>query len=171
MKKLVWLTALAALAGCASYSWTSSVPEAMRTVAVPTFRNESNVTELGSVTTRQVLREFQREGTFKLAYQGAAAVEIQGVIKTAGSGNYAHDSRRGARHAEYRYYLRAEVSVIDKLNGKVLVDNRPYEVETFMVAGQDLLTAKRDASGRLAEERARAVVDDVLALNWKGEKK
>ena len=53
-----------ALAGCASYRWTSSVPADMRTVSVPTFRNESDLVEFGAVTTRQVLREFQRKGTY-----------------------------------------------------------------------------------------------------------
>ena len=49
--------------GCGtSYSWRPAVPEDMRTVSVPSFRNESDVQELGAVVTRQVLREFQREG-------------------------------------------------------------------------------------------------------------
>ena len=49
---------LALAAGCRAYVWTSSVPEDLRKVAVPTFRNESDVTELGNVVARQVLREF-----------------------------------------------------------------------------------------------------------------
>ena len=74
--------ALAVLAGCRAYTWTSSVPEDMRTVSVPTFRNETDVVELGAVATRQTLREFQREGSFKVMRPGDAAIEVQGVIRS-----------------------------------------------------------------------------------------
>jgi hypothetical protein len=61
----------------------------------------------------------------------------------------------------------ALVSVIDKINGKVIVDNVEYSAGVAFASGStDLLTAKRDASGRLAEELARQIVDDVLAIKW-----
>ena len=50
--KVVLLAMLALCAGCASYTWRSSVPSGMRTVSVPTFRNETDVTELGAVAAR-----------------------------------------------------------------------------------------------------------------------
>ena len=84
MKKILPMALAAfALAGCASYRWTSPVPSDMRTVCVPTFRNESDVVEIGAVAARQVLREFQREGTFKIAPADEAAIEVQGVVKFA----------------------------------------------------------------------------------------
>ena len=84
MRMTAWLLTAVLAAGCASeYSWTSKVPPDMRSVSVPVFRNESEVTELGAVVSRQLLREFQREGTFRIAAAGDGAVEIQGVIKQA----------------------------------------------------------------------------------------
>ena len=65
--------ALALFAGCSSYTWTSPVPKDMRTVSVPTFRNETDVVELGAIAARQTLREFQREGTFRIASADDAA--------------------------------------------------------------------------------------------------
>ena len=53
MRIVKWMApALALVAGCTAYTWTSPIPAEMRTVAVPTFRNESNVTEMGNVVTR-----------------------------------------------------------------------------------------------------------------------
>lgn len=150
--------------GCAGYSWRPSVPSEMRTVSVPTFRNESNVTELGSVMARQVLREFQREGTFSIRSTDESALEIQGVVKSAGSGASGYNRRSGLRLGSYDFTATVEISVVDKRNGKVLVDNRAYTATTTFTAGQDISTAQRDASGRLAEDLARQVVDDVLAL-------
>lgn len=160
----------AAICGCGTdYCWRSGVPAQMRTVAVPTFRNESNVSELGSIATRQLLREFQREGTFRIRSAGDAALEIQGVIKSTQSNVNAYNRRAGLRMASFDFVAKAEISVIDKANRRVLVNNRPYVATTSYTAGQDSTTAMRDASGRLMDELARQVVDDVLKMKWKGE--
>ena len=161
------LIALCAMCGCATdYSWRSSVPESARTVAVPTFRNESNVSEVGALASRQLLREFQREGTFKVRTSGEAAIEVQGVIKSVSPAMAAYNRRSGGRVAAYDLSATAEISVIDKRSRKVLVDNRMYVANATFSAGQDRTTAVRDASGRLMDDLARQVVDDILNLKW-----
>lgn len=158
---------VAVLCGClTSYKWTSSVPERMRTVCVPTFRNETDVTELGSVVTRQILREIQREGTFTVKRSGDAALEVQGIVRSANGIYSAGDRRSGARLYESTFTVVAVVSVIDRANGKVLIDNRPYSASTTFVINQDLLTGERNASGRAAEDLAMQVVDDLTSMQW-----
>lgn len=175
MKLGAWCLALGGwclVAGCATdYGWRSSVPAEMRTVSVPTFRNESNVAELGSIATRQVLREIQREGTFRVRDADEAALEVQGVVKRATSGMQGYDRRTNMQMASRKLTVKAEVSVVDKRARKVLVDNRVYTAETFFTSGQDLTTAERDASGRVAEDLARQVVDDLLKMDFGGKSK
>jgi len=156
------------LFGCGStYGWRrTTVPTDVRMVYVPTFRNESATPELGAIAARQLLREFQREGTFKIASEDDAAIEIQGVIKDAGAGVVARDRRSGSRKASYSLDAMAEISVIDKRSRKVLIDNRKFSATATFTAGGDMATAKRDASGRLAEDLARQVVDCVLGIKW-----
>ena len=155
------------LCGCGTtYTWRSSVPESARTVSVPTFRNETKVSELGAIAARQTLREFQREGTFKLRTGGDAALEVQGVIKSANAGIDAYNRRSGMRVASYQFEATAEVSVIDKRCGKVLINNRVYHAQTQITSGQDMARAKRDGSGRLMDDLSRQIVDDVLNLKW-----
>ena len=150
MKKILPMALAAfALAGCASYRWTSPVPSDMRTVCVPTFRNESDVVEIGAVAARQVLREFQREGTFKIAPADEAAIEVQGVVKFA-SAALIHFKR----------------TVTDRRSGKVVVNNRRYVAETTYFSDTDIATARRDASGRAVEDLARQIVDDVTSCRW-----
>lgn len=156
----------AVLSGCAGYSWKSAVPEGMRTVAVPVFRNESSITGLGSSVTRQVLNEFAREGTFRIVSAGDSAVEVQGVVKSTSRHVIAYDRAVAARTREYSLSAVAEVSFIDKKSGKVVVDNRKYRARTTFLAGDDVLTGERDAAGRLAEDLARQIVDDVLVCKW-----
>ena len=157
----------AALCGCgANYAWRPAAPAEMRTVAVPTFRNESELQEIGAVAARQVLREFQREGTFKVRPAGEAALEVQGVVRSARGGASSYDRRSGLRITGHELVGTFGVSVIDKRAGKVLVDSREYTARASFAAGQDQTTAQRDAAGRLAEDLARQVVDDVLNLKW-----
>ena len=167
IRLLAALSLVGALCGCgANYRWRPSVPAAMRTVAVPTFRNDSDLQEIGAVAARQLLREFQREGTFKIRPTGDAALEIQGTVLSAVGNDVAYDRRSGLRIAGYELAGSFRVSVIDKRAGKVLIDNRTYTARAPFATGQDLTTAQRDASGRLAEDLARQVVDDVLNLKW-----
>ena len=167
MKKIFPITLAAfALAGCVGYRWTSPVPSDMRTVSVPTFRNESDVVELGAVATRQVLREFQREGTFKIASADDAAIEVQGVIKSASVGRIYFKREMSMRAYEQRLVVSADVSFIDRRNGKVIVNNRRYVAETTYFSDTDIATARRDASGRAAEDLARQIVDDVTSCRW-----
>lgn len=168
MFKFFFAFALVALSsGCATYKWTSDVPEDKRTVFVPVFRNESEVTELGNVVTRQILREFQREGTFKISTSSDCALEIQGVIGHASISRVNSSIRDHAnRRMERRFKSEAFVSFIDKKSGKVLVDNRKYIGRTTFYGDRDVVTLQRDASGRIAEDIARQIVDDVLNLKW-----
>jgi len=157
-----------ALVGCGStYGWRrSSVPADVRTVCVPTFRNEADVSELGAIASRQILREFQREGTFKIGTDDDAVVEIQGVIKSAKAGINAYDRRSGARKSSYLFQAVAEVSVIDRRSHRVLVNNKEFTATATFTTGGDGATGKRDASGRLMEDLARQVVDCVLGIKW-----
>lgn len=168
---LLGILALTCLCGCRNYSWRSWIPEDMRTVSVPVFINRTNVTELGPIAARQVLREFQREGTFTVKTNGDAALEIQGEIKRIGGSAMSYNRRTGLRHASYDFTAEVEVSIIDKRKGRVVIDRRKYLARTTYAANQDALTARRDAANRLAEDLARQVVDDTLALEWdEGEK-
>lgn len=158
---------VASLCGCMTdYRWTSSVPESRRTVCVPTFRNESDVTELGSIASRQILREIQREGTFKIAHPSDAALEVQGVIRSATSSYSAGDRRSGMRLSESLFQVVAVVSVIDRADGKVLINNRQYTAVATYVINQDTLTGERNASGRAAEDLAMQIVDDLTSMQW-----
>lgn len=163
----IGLMCAALLVGCASsYTWRSSVPAEMRTVSVPTFANQSELMEIGALSTRQILREFQREGTFAIRPVGEAALEIQGSVSSVSAGTVSYNRRSWMRFNAYALTMTATVSVIDKSSGAILIDNKRYTAETTMTGGQDQTTSERDASGRLADDLARQIVDDVLNLKW-----
>lgn len=170
MKKAIFqVLTLAGLlfSGCATdYKFRSSVPEEMRTVSVPTFRNDSTLTEIGPLVPRQILREFQREGTFGIRAEDDAALEIQGEVLSAAYDSIAYNRRGGLRGTGGFLNLKAKVSVVDKKAGRVLIDGKVYSAQAPIATSQDLDTAKRNASGRVADVLAQQVVDDVLNVKW-----
>lgn len=159
--------ALALLSGCAtSYSWTREVPKDKRSVLVTTFVNGSETQELGAVMARQLAREFQREGTFSLASEENAALEIQGNVVSADMVATGYDYRGGLRKMSADAKIVVEVSVIDRRASKVLIDNQRYEVEVPTTVETDYPNALRDLSGRACDELSRLIVDDLLNLKW-----
>ena len=162
LRSFLFLIPAVLMCGCANYRWTSSVPQEIRTVAVPEFQNQSHLAELGPATTQYTLREFQREGTFSIRRSGDSSIEVQGVIKKVEFKPVAYARGYGMRAGEYRCFATLEASLIDKDKGKVLLNNRSYTAETTISVQNDLLTAQRNAVPRLAAEFARQIVDDAL---------
>ena len=164
--RILTLAVLAMASGCASYTWKSSVPEEYRTVSVPVFENRTNAAELGPIATQYTLREFQREGTFKIRRSGDAAIEVQAAIVKADRHAFTYDRAYGTRGRSYRYVVSAEVSIIDKKAGKVLVNNRKYTTETTFLSQGDLLTGQRNAAARIAQDLGRQIVDDLTSWSF-----
>lgn len=159
--------ALAVLAGCASYTWGTSVPADCRTIAVPVFENLTEVSEIGPIVTQHTLREFQRDGTFRIVRSADAAIEVQGVIRRMERGGVAFDRGRGMKAAEYRYEIVADITFVDKRTGKILLERKGVKGETTFLTQDDLLTGQRNAASRIAEDIARQVVNDALALPFR----
>lgn len=158
------LCSAALLSGCAGYTWGTSVPEEYRTVAVPVFENLTSFSELGPIVTQYTLREFQREGSFKVVRPSEAAIEVQGVVQSMKRGAASYDRTGSLRASEYRYVVSADVTFVDKRNGKVLLERKGITGETTFLTQNDLLTGQKNASARIAQDIARQVVNEAVAL-------
>lgn len=156
---------LAMLSGCAGYTWGVSVPEEYRKVSVPVFENLTSVSELGPIVSQYTLREFQREGSYRIARSGDAAIEVQGVLRQMDREGVAYDRGRGMRASEYRYVVAADVTFVDKKNGKILLERKGVKGETTFLTQDDLLTGQRNAAFRIASDLARQIVNDAVSLN------
>ena len=165
------LGSIALLSGCAGYTWGTSVPEEYRTVAVPVFENLTEVSEMGPIITQYTLREFQREGSFKVVRPADAAIEVQGVIRKMTRLGIAYDRARGMRASEYRSELLADVTYVDRGKGKVLLERKGLQGETTFLTQNDLLTGQKNAAARIAQDLARQIVNEALALPLKGDGK
>ena len=159
------------LAGCASYRITSDVPEELRTIAVAVFENDTGYPETSTIVTQYVLREFQREGTMKIKSWGSedSSLKLQGVVKRGEWAAVRFDRSYGSRAAEYRYTLTAEITLVERSTGKLLLDAVQVHGSTTFLTYDDMLTGIQNAHPRIAKELSRAIVDTVLAT-WAPEK-
>ena len=160
---LFFATALLAAAGCSTYTFRSHVPEELRTIAVPVFENASGYPEIDAVVTQYVLREFQREGTFKISPLDSASLKLLGKLVKTDLQSLNYDRNYGSRTSEYRYSLVAEITLVERGSGKLLIDAMPVKANTTFLTHGDMLTGMQDAYPRIAKELARAITDAVLA--------
>ena len=154
---------LVAASGCASYKTGSSVPEDLRSIAVPVFENASGFPEIDAVVTQYVLREFQREGTFKIDTLEGASLKLLGRLAKSNLQALNYDRNFGSRTSEYRYSLVAEITLVERGTGRLLISDMPVKASTTFLTYGDMLTDMQDAGPRVARELSRAIVDAVLA--------
>lgn len=157
------LSGVALLSGCGTYHVTSGVPEELRTISVPVFENKTGYPEFGAIATQYTLREIQREGTLKIAPLESASLKLLCEVSTdkrAVSFNRSY----GSRALEYRYKLIANVTLVERSTGKLLLDNVPIVASTTFLTHDDMLTGMQNAAPRISKELSRAIVDTVLAL-------
>jgi len=160
---LTLTSALLLAAGCASYRFGSSVPEELRTIAVPVFENATGFPELDAVVTQYVLREFQREGTFAISAIDSASLKLLGRLSATSFEAINFDRNYSSRSSEYRYSVVAEITLVERGTGKLLVTSLPVKASTTFLTHGDMLTGLQDAYPRIAKELSRSIVDAVLA--------
>ncbi len=168
IRQAATLACVCMLAGCAQYRFGSNVPQELRTIAVPVFENASGFPEIDALVTQYVLREIQREGTFKIAPLESASLKLLGKLSKSDTDSLSYDRNYGSMTSEYRYALVAKITLVERGSGKLLIDNVPIKANTTFLTHGDMLTGLQDAGPRVAKELARAIVDAVLA-QWAGE--
>lgn len=159
------ITAALLAAGCATYHFGSKVPDELRTIAVPVFENASGYPEIDAVVTEYVLREVQREGTFKIKRIDSASLKLLGKLVRSDISAISFDRNYSSRASEYRYALTAEITLVERGTGKLLIDAMPIRADTTFLTSGDMLTGMQDAYPRIAKELSRKIVDAVIA-HW-----
>lgn len=157
------LASLLILAGCASYRFTSKVPAEVRTISVPVFENESDFPELDAIVTQYTLREFQREGTFKIKNTEEASYKLIGCVTRANSRSLSYNRNYNSRTSEYQHTVVVRITLVERSTGKILINDMPVRASTSFLTQGDMLTGMQNAAPRVAKELAQGIVDTVLA--------
>lgn len=157
-----------ALTGCAGYHLGASVPKKMngiKTVAVPTFRNETLVPRLESLAASTVVAEFQNDGTFKVCSPEEADVIVAGTIEKI--------RRRGARSVrsdivkqqEYTLQVTFNYTVTRRTTGEKIDTGTLIGQTSFFVSGNDVNQDEMQAIP-LAIEKASQQLVSRITTGW-----
>ena len=147
--------------GCLGYRLGSSLPAGIRTVHVPTFKNQTPEPLIEAQATQAAILEFQKDGTLKVA--DAAEADVRLDVKLVGfeleTVSYAKDSARTVN--EYRLRMDAEVVLLrSKTNEELL--RRTVKGDTLFQPSRDLALDKRNALPKAAENLAHQIVQTVV---------
>jgi hypothetical protein len=171
MKSLLALVSgamLLVLTGCAGYHVGASVPkrlQCVKTIAVPTFRNDTLVPNLESLAASTVVKQFQQDGTFRVCGTDEADAILTGRITKI--------QRRGARSVrsdivkqqEYYLDLTFNYTITQRTTGEELDSGTLVGETSFFVSGNDINQDERQAIP-LAIEKAAVRLVNRVTTGW-----
>ena len=145
------------MTGCLGYQLGSSLPPGIDVVHVPVFTNATDEPGLEVVTTQATIAEFQREGSLVVGDLDRADVvlEVHLAEFTLNALRFSRDAATSAE--EYRMTIRADVRLLERRTGNVLVSNRVNGERDFLLTG-DLSSAKRTHLPAAATDLAARIV-------------
>ena len=167
MKKAFALLLLAFLIeGCAGYHLGPATPAYLRnihTIAIPTFTNNTLEPRIEVLVTNTAIKQFQQDGTFRIANTDAADATLKAEI--VGVGRSPARSVRGnvLSTTEFNLTLTVKYTLLNR-GGETLTSGAAGGSTSFFV-GSDVNTDQRQAFPLAAEEMARHLVSQ-LSEGW-----
>jgi outer membrane lipopolysaccharide assembly protein LptE/RlpB len=105
------LAALLLLGGC--YSFRGQTAGSIKSIAVPTFENESTEFGLAERVTEELVRAFQREGVVRISSSDQADAVLQGRIVRVEDVPYTARSTGEIQVEEYRFSMTCQVVMVN----------------------------------------------------------
>jgi len=155
------------LNGCAGYHLGPATPAYLRhihSIAVPTFQNTTLVPRIEVLITGTVIKQFQQDGTFRIANEESADAILKGEI--IGVSRSPARSVRGNVLAttEFNLLLRVRYTLVER-GGKTIAGPTEAAGVTSFFVGEDVSTDERQALPLAAEELAEHLVSQ-LSEGW-----
>jgi len=147
-----------ALGGCA-YSLRGNLPEDIKTVAVPVFRNRTGEPAVENLLTRAVIEAFSTNGRLRVVAPGAADSILEGDVVGYRLESIAFDPRANVR--QYRLLVTLNVRFRDVRRNAILFQREGFQERAdFNVLGavSENISREESALRAAAVDIARAVV-------------
>jgi len=144
---------------------STTIPENVRTIAVPAFVNQTQTFKMEQMLTAAVVREFVTRTNYHVLNQASddADATLHGTVVATYSTPLTYDSQTG-RAASVLVVVNMKVLLTDK-QGKVLYDNPSYLFREQYQVSRDLASFFEEDSPafeRLSRDFARTLVSNVL---------
>ena len=153
--------------GCAGYHLGSVKPaylSAVQSIAVPTFKNQTLEPRIESLVTGTVIKQFQQDGTYRIASEDNADAILKGEIIRIS--RIPSRSVRGNVLAtrEFALSVRLRYKLVDR-DGKIIAAPAEAIGTSSFFVGSDVATDERQALPLATEEAAIHLVSQ-LSEGW-----
>ncbi len=169
MRASAWLALLPffMFAGCGYHTagHASQLPENVKTIAIPAFKNETSTYRIEQMLTASVVREFTTRTHYRMindASDDADAI-LRGTVLSTTTSPLTYDTATG-RAASVLVVVSMKVSLSDR-QGKILYQNPAYLFREQYEVSQDLTSFFEEDSPafrRLSQDFARTLVSNIL---------
>ena len=142
-----------------------TVPENVKTLAIPAFLNQSQTYRIEQMLTSAVVHEFTTRTHYQILNDtsDAADATLHGTVLTTSTSPLTYDSKTG-RAESILVVVSMRVSLVDR-QGKILFQNPAYVFrEQYQVSQEPSSFFEEDspAMGRLSRDFAQTLVSSVL---------
>jgi hypothetical protein len=159
---------LLSLGGCAGYHIGPVQPyylRAVHSIAVPTFENKTLVPRIAVLVTDSVIKQFQQDGTYRIAGDDQADAILKGEITRINRAPVRSVRGNVLATTEFSLALRVRYSLVERGSGKVLAAPKEVIGTTSFFVGPDITSNERQALPLAAEELATSLVSQ-LSEGW-----
>jgi outer membrane lipopolysaccharide assembly protein LptE/RlpB len=141
------------------------LPENVRTIAIPAFKNETLTYRIEQMLTASVVREFTTRTHYRILNDSSdgADATLRGTVLSTAASPLTYDTATG-QAASILVVVSMRVALTDR-NGKVLYQNPAYLFREQYEVSQDLTSFFEEDSPafrRLSRDFARTLVSNIL---------
>ena len=159
------LTLLATSCGYHTAGHAVSLPENVKTIAIPAFVNQTNTYRIEQMLTSSVVREFTTRTHYHLLNDASADADatLRGTVLSTSASPLAYNTTTG-QAASVLVVVSMKVALTDR-QGKVLYQNPAYVFREQYEVSQDLASFFEEDSPayrRLSQDFARTLVSNIL---------
>lgn len=155
------------LTGCLGYHIGPAKPyylHEVHSIAVPTFKNATLLPRIEVLVTDTVIKQFQQDGTFRIAGDDNADATLKGEIIRVGRSPARSVRGNVLATTEFNLSMRVRYTLIGP-DGKQLAPPAEATGTTSFFVGSDVVTDERQALPLAAEELATQLVSQ-LSEGW-----
>jgi hypothetical protein len=155
------------LAGCAGYQLGPANEQAAgaQSIQINPLVNQTVEPRLAEAATAALRKQFQRDGTYRLATRNDGDIVVTGVITSYDRRELSFLPDDVLTVQDYRVSLTAKITARERGSGRVLLD-QPVTGQSLLRVGTDLTSAERQALPLLAEDLANKVVALIAEGRW-----
>lgn len=141
------------------------LPDTVRTIAIPGFKNQTQTYRIEQILTRDVVREFIARTHYQVinAASDSADATLRGTVVSTVAAPLTYDSQTGRASSEV-VTITLKISLVDR-SGQLLFENQNYTFRDVYQISREVTSffdEETPALQRMSRDFARTLVSDVL---------